>query len=104
MGKSRKHIVVNFADVRHLREGLTGGNGPDRLTIGLCPDVTELHLTTNTTEDPFTLEQSRFATEPRHSELDAYSEVLAAILDGESMLSARGDAAEECGGLRPDPG
>lgn len=96
LGKTRKNIVVNFADVRHLPEGLTGGNGPDRLIIGLSPDVMELHLTTNTTEDPFTLEQSTFATDLRHSELDAYSEVLAAILDGEAMISVRGDAAEEC--------
>jgi glucose-6-phosphate 1-dehydrogenase len=96
LGKARKHVVVNFADMRHLPEGLTGGDGPDRLIIGLSPDVMELHLTTNTTKDPFTLEQSTLATDLRHSELDAYSEVLAAILDGETMISVRGDAAEEC--------
>ncbi len=96
LGKTRKHIVVNFAATRHLPEGLTGGDGPDRLIIGLSPDVMELHLTTNTTTDPFTLEQSTLATDLRHSELDAYSEVLAAILDGETMISVRGDAAEEC--------
>lgn len=96
LGKTRKHIVVNFADMRHLPEGLTGGDGPDRLIIGLSPDVMELHLTTNTTKDPFTLEQSTLATDLRHSELNAYSEVLAAILDGETMISVRGDAAEEC--------
>jgi len=96
LGKTRKHIVVNFADTRHLPEGLTGGDGADRLIIGLSPDVMELHLTTNTTKDPFTLEQSTLATDLRHSELNAYSEVLAAILDGETMISVRGDAAEEC--------
>lgn len=96
LGKARKHIVVNFAAMRHLPEGLTGGNGPDRLIIGLSPDVMELHLTTNTTKDPFTLEQSTLATDLRHSELNAYGEVLAAILDGETMISVRGDAAEEC--------
>lgn len=96
LGKTRKHVVVNFADTRHLPEGLTGGDGPDRLIIGLSSDVIELHLTTNTTEDPFTLEQSTLVTALRHSELDAYGEVLAAILDGETMISVRGDAAEEC--------
>jgi len=96
LGTTRKHVVVTFAEMRHLPDGLTGGDGPDRLIIGLSPDVMELHLTTNTTKDPFTLEQSTLATELRHSELDAYSEVLAAILDGETMLSVRGDAVEEC--------
>jgi len=96
LGKTRKHIVVTFAEMRHLPEGLIGGDGPDRLVIGLSPDVMELHLTTNTTKDPFTLEQSTLATDLRHSELNAYSEVLAAILDGETMISVRGDAAEEC--------
>ncbi|MBC7630035.1 glucose-6-phosphate dehydrogenase [Aeromicrobium sp.] len=96
LGKTRKHIVVTFAEMRHLPEGLIGGDGPDRLVIGLSPDVMELHLTTNTTKDPFTLEQSTLVTDLRHSELNAYSEVLAAILDGETMISVRGDAAEEC--------
>ncbi len=97
LGTTRKHIVINFADVRHLPEGLTRScDGPDRMIIGLSPDVMELHVTTNTTQDPFMLEQSTFATDLRHSDLDAYSEVLAAILDGEMMISVRGDAAEEC--------
>ena len=76
--------------------GVINANPPDRLIIGLSSDVIELHLTTNTTEDPFTLEQSTLVTALRHSELDAYGEVLAAILDGETMISVRGDAAEEC--------
>lgn len=96
LGKTSKHVVINFADTRHLPEGLKGGDTPDRLVIGISADVIELHLTTNTTKDPFTLEQSTLTTELRHGELDAYSEVLAAVLDGEMMISVRGDAAEEC--------
>ncbi len=96
LGETHKHIVITFADVRHLPEGLHGGDGEDRLVIGLSPDVMELRLTTNGTEDPFELEQSTFTTELRHAELSAYGEVLSAILDGEPMLSVRGDAAEEC--------
>jgi len=82
--------------VRHLPEGFRGADTRDRLIIGLDPDVMELRLTTNGTEDPFELEQSTFTTDLRHAELTAYGEVLAAILDGEAMLSVRGDAAEEC--------
>ncbi|MPV50614.1 glucose-6-phosphate dehydrogenase [Pseudactinotalea sp. HY160] len=96
LGHTHKQIVITFEDVRHLPEGFRGADTRDRLIIGLDPDVMELRLTTNGTEDPFELEQSTFATELRRAELTAYGEVLAAILDGEAMLSVRGDAAEEC--------
>lgn len=96
LGQTRKHVVITFADVRHLPVGLTGPDPKDRLIIGLSPDVMELHLTTNGTADPLQLEQSVLRTELRQADLDAYGEVLAAILDGEVMLSVRGDAAEEC--------
>ncbi len=96
LGQTRKHVVITFADVRHLPAGLTGPDPKDRLIIGLSPDVMELHLTTNGTSDPLALEQSVLRTELRQAELEAYGEVLAAILDGEVILSVRGDAAEEC--------
>lgn len=96
LGETRKHVVITFADVRHLPAGFTGPDPKDRLIIGLSPDVMELHLTTNAAADPLALEQSVLRTDLRHSELEAYGEVLAAILDGEVMLSVRGDAAEEC--------
>ncbi|HLR27967.1 MAG TPA: glucose-6-phosphate dehydrogenase [Ruania sp.] len=96
LGQTRKHVVVTFADPRHVPAGLTGRDPKDRLIIGLSPDVMELHLTTNTAEDPLALEQSVLRTQLRKSDLEAYGEVLAAILDGQVMLSVRGDAAEEC--------
>ena len=96
LGETRKHVVITFADVRHLPAGFAGPDPKDRLIIGLSPDVMELHLTTNTAADPLALEQSVLRTDLRHAELEAYGEVLAAILDGEVILSVRGDAAEEC--------
>src|SRR5699024_7663587 len=48
------------------------------------------------TADPLALEQSVLRPDLRQAELEAYGEVLAAILDGEVILSVRGDAAEEC--------
>ena len=96
LGVTRKHVVITFADVRHLPDGLHGPDPKDRLVIGLSPDVMELRITTNTTSDPLALEQSVFATTLREAELEAYGEVLAGILDGNPMLTVRGDAAEEC--------
>lgn len=96
LGHTRKRIQITFRDVRHLPEGFTGGETQDTLIIGLDPDVMELRITTNGTADPLELEQSVFRTHLRRAEIDAYGEVLAAILDGDTMLSVRGDAAEEC--------
>lgn len=96
LGATRKQIMLTFADVRHLPRGLRGVDPKDTLVIGLDPGVMELHITTNTADDPLALEQSVLTTELRKADLDAYGEVLAAILDGETMLSVRGDAAEEC--------
>lgn len=96
LGKTRKRVVITFRDVRHLPQGFEGGCGPDRLIMNLDPDIMELQLTTNGAQDPFVLEQSRFITELRQAELTAYGEVLSAILDGDSLLSVRGDTAEEC--------
>ncbi|SED94788.1 glucose-6-phosphate dehydrogenase [Ruania alba] len=96
LGVTRKHVVITFADVRHLPDGLTGPDPQDQLVIGLSPDVMELRITTNGTSDPLALEQSVFATTLREAELEAYGEVLTGILDGDPMLTVRGDAAEEC--------
>lgn len=96
LGKTQKQVVVTFREVRHLPQGFKGGSGPDQLVMHLDPDIMELQITTNGSQDPFQLEQSTFRTALRQGELAAYGEVLAAILDGESMLSVRGDAAEEC--------
>ncbi|UFU08025.1 glucose-6-phosphate dehydrogenase [Ruania halotolerans] len=96
LGATHKHVVITFADVRHLPDGLTGPDPQDQLVIGLSPDVMELRITTNGTSDPLALEQSVFTTSLREAELEAYGEVLAGILDGDPMLTVRGDAAEEC--------
>lgn len=96
LGHTRKRVVVTFRDVRHLPRGFKGASGPDRLIMHLDPDIMELQITTNGSENPFELEQSTFKTGLREAELAAYGEVLSAILDGEAMLSVRGDAAEEC--------
>lgn len=96
LSQTDKRIVVTFKDVHHLPEGLHGTAAKDQLVIGLDPDVMELHLTTNRAEDAFTLEQSVFSTDLRVSQLEAYGEVLAAILDGEAFLSVGAGAAEEC--------
>src|SRR5690625_3720714 len=96
LGKIRKEVVITFRNVRHLSTGFDGSCGPDRLIIGLSPDVMELQITTNGTEDAFVLEQNTFKPDLRKAELSEHGEELTAPRDGESMLSLRGGAAEVC--------
>lgn len=96
LGRTHKHVVITFADVRHLPDGLAGPDPRDRLVVGLNPDTMELRITTNSSDDPLALSQSVLRTEMRHAALKPYGEVLAGILDGNAMLTVRGDAAEEC--------
>nr|WP_233251502.1 glucose-6-phosphate dehydrogenase [Serinibacter arcticus] len=96
LGVTQKHVVLTFADVRHLPSGLTGPDPKDRLVIGLNPDTMELRVTTNASHDPLGLAQSVMRADMRQASLRPYGEVLGGILDGNGMLTVRGDAAEEC--------
>jgi glucose-6-phosphate 1-dehydrogenase len=96
LGVTQKHVVLTFADVRHLPSGLTGPDPKDRLVIGLNPDTMELRVTTNASDDPLGLAQSVMRADLRKASLKPYGEVLGGILDGNGMLTVRGDAAEEC--------
>ncbi|GMA33237.1 glucose-6-phosphate dehydrogenase [Litorihabitans aurantiacus] len=96
LGGANKHVALTFAPVRHLPGGLTGADPEDRLVIGLNPDTMELRVTTNSLDDPLALGQSVLRADLRRASLAPYGEVLAGILDGDGMLTVRGDAAEEC--------
>lgn len=96
IGQARKQILVNFNNVRHLPEGLEGHGGVDQFIIDMDPDRLSLRLTTNTSDNAFGLRQSVLSTDLRQSILKPYGEVLAGILDGDPILTVRGDAAEEC--------
>ncbi|MBM6405909.1 glucose-6-phosphate dehydrogenase [Phycicoccus sp. CSK15P-2] len=96
MGEPRKEIVVTFRDVAHLPGGFQGAEGPDRLVIGLKPGSMELSMTMNAEGDPFDLEQKTLSATLAPPRMHAYGEVLGQILDGERLLSVRGDSAEEC--------
>ncbi len=96
LGVTQKHVVLTFADVRHLPGGLTGPDPKDRLVIGLNPDTMELRVTTNASHDPLGLSQSVMRADMRQASLKPYGEVLGGILDGNGMLTVRGDTAEEC--------
>ena len=96
LGAPRKQIVAHFRDVPHLPTGFVGGADGDRLTIDLKPGAVSLTLTMNAEGDPIDLEQKTLTATLAAPRMQPYGEVLAQILDGNQLLTVRGDTAEEC--------
>ncbi|GAA2169666.1 glucose-6-phosphate dehydrogenase [Pedococcus bigeumensis] len=96
LGTPRKQIVAHFRDVPHLPTGFVGASDGDRLTIDLKPGAVSLSLTMNAEGDPVDLEQKTLSATLAAPRMQPYGEVLAQILDGNQLLTVRGDAAEDC--------
>ena len=97
LGTPRKEVVVRFRDVAHLPGGFSSaGPGTDSLVLDLKSGAVSLTLTMNAEGDPFDLEQKTLTTTLAPADLLPYGEILAQVLDGNQLLTVRGDAAEEC--------
>lgn len=96
LAERRKEVLITFKPVPHLTEGLRGRPAQDRLRLSMGPDRIALEININGPGDPLELDRVALAAEFAAGRLPAYGEVLAGILDGDPMLSVRGDTAEEC--------
>lgn len=96
MGKARQDIVITFAPVPHLPRGLTGSEAPAQLTISIKPATLELDLIVNGEGNPFALDRTKLTTTLGDAAMSAYGEVIASLIDGDPVLSVRGDIAEQC--------
>jgi glucose-6-phosphate 1-dehydrogenase len=96
IGQPRQEILFTFRDVPHLPTGFSGPSSRSQLRIGVRPATLDIDLVTNGRDDPFNLESDVLHAEFGPSELSAYGEVLAELLEGDPTLSVRGDIAEEC--------
>ena len=96
IGQPRQEILFTFREVPHLPTGFTGPASRAQLRIGVNPAILDIDLVTNGRDDPFNLENDVLHAEFGPSELSAYGEVLAELLEGDPTLSVRGDIAEEC--------
>jgi glucose-6-phosphate 1-dehydrogenase len=92
----RKQAVITFKAPQCVPTGLTGYDSPDRLVIGLDPDRLALGINVNGPEDPTTIDPLRLETKLCPGRLPPYGQVLEAILEGNPLLSVRGDTAVEC--------
>jgi glucose-6-phosphate 1-dehydrogenase len=96
LGRARKEAVITYKPVPHLVGGLLGEPVPTRLRLGFKPDTVSLDLNVNAPGDPFDLDGATLTAQLGDSQLPAYGEVLAGVLDGDPLLSVRGDTAEDC--------
>ena len=96
LGVKRKEAVVTFRPVPHLPVGFTGVDVPNRLRIGFGPDTLDLDVDVNGPGDIFRLDRATLHTGLSASELLPYGEVLEGVLNGDPLLSVRGDTAEDC--------
>ncbi|HCG15069.1 MAG TPA: glucose-6-phosphate dehydrogenase, partial [Micrococcus luteus] len=64
--------------------------------VGLDPREVRIELAVDGADTPFDAERRTLAADLGEEQVDAYGEVLRGILTGQTLLSVRGDAAEEC--------
>jgi glucose-6-phosphate 1-dehydrogenase len=96
LGERRKEVLITFKTIPHLPEGLHGEALPDQLRLTMGPDRIALEMNVNGPADPLELDRVALTTDLLAGRLPAYGEVLAGVLDGDPLLSVRGDTAEEC--------
>lgn len=96
LGDGRRLAVLYFRPVAHMPEGFTGGVNQNVLVFDLSEGRLALRVATNAEGDKFSLEETVFEAELGDSPIRPYGEILAGILDGNPLLSVRGDMAEEC--------
>lgn len=94
MAADRREIVVRFADVPHaiFRDRDSQCN---ELRLQLDPDRMSLRLNVNGIGDPFDLEPVELVTELARQAPSPYGQLLLAIIDGDTRLSAQAQEAEE---------
>jgi len=96
LGVRRKEVVLTFKPPAHLPTGMSGTVLPDQLRLLMGPDRIALGITVNGPGDPLELDHLTLAGDLGAGRLPAYGEVLAGLLDGDPLLSVRGDTAEQC--------
>jgi glucose-6-phosphate 1-dehydrogenase len=96
LGERRKETLITFKPLPHLPTGLRGKAIPDQLRLSMGPDRMALEININGPRDPLILDRVALDADLTPGRLPAYGEVLAGVLDGDPLLSVRGDTAEEC--------
>ena len=94
LAKDRNEIIVHFRPVPHLPFEKQSP-AANVLRLRLNPDRMELGVNINGPGDPFDLERVTMDSVLAQQGLPAYARLLLDILEGDAVLSIRGDEAEE---------
>lgn len=96
LGERRKEVIISFRQPVHVPTGLRGQPASDQLRLRMGPDQISFDMNVNGPADPLVLDRVRLEADLGAGRLPAYGEVLAGVLDGDPLLSVRGDTAEQC--------
>ncbi len=91
-----RRVVVTLRPVAFAPHGMGGYPPANVLTINLSPDTINVEIVTNQGGGRFRLGTATLEAAVGQTSLVPYAEVLAAVLDGNHLISVRGDIAEEC--------
>lgn len=95
IGTASKQVVITFREPAHVPTGLHDTPQKDRLILEIKPGAVTLDLSMNAEGNPFDLEQKELHAELGKPRMLPYGEVLGSILDGDPLMTIRGDEAEE---------
>nr|MDT0662516.1 glucose-6-phosphate dehydrogenase [Micromonospora sp. DSM 115978] len=93
LAQDRREIVVRFTDVPHPVFADRGEC--NELRLQLAPDRMALKLNVNGIGDPFDLDPVELVTELATQAPSPYGQLLLAIIEGDTRLSAQAEEAEE---------
>ncbi|HVL93380.1 MAG TPA: glucose-6-phosphate dehydrogenase [Acidimicrobiales bacterium] len=95
LARNRREIRVRFRAVERLPFGQATEPGPNVLTLAMDPDQLAIDIALNGAGDPFCLDPARISLALAPQELSAYARLLVDAIEGDPVLSTRGDEAEE---------
>ena len=96
LGDGVRQITVVFRPIAHTPVGFHDEAPQNVVVIGLSPEFIRVQLSTNVEGDRLSLEPTVLDAELGESPIRPYGEILSHILNGDPLLSVRGDVAEDC--------
>lgn len=96
LGHDSRRVVITLRPVEFAPHGMGGYPPANVLAINLNPDEIRMEIVTNQGGGRFRLGTASLEAAVGQTSLTPYAEVLAAVLDGNHLISVRGDLAEEC--------
>ncbi|PPF69784.1 glucose-6-phosphate dehydrogenase [Rathayibacter tritici] len=95
IGDPRHEVAIHFRAATPPR-GLRGAEAGTVLRIGLKGGDVRLDFVVNSADELTDLERTTLEARPGAATLDPYAQVLAGVLQGDTLLAVPGDVAEQC--------